>query len=88
MQWLPLARSFKALCIEHRLGIDMTVTADAARVLRMVDTENYKVTPALPVQLLASGVISDLAVLTALMPAPPMDLSAAKSYGMDEMTAN
>jgi uncharacterized protein (DUF927 family) len=87
-QWIPLARTFKALCVEHRLGIDVTVTADAARVLRMVDTENHKVSPALPVQLLASGVISDLSVLTALLPAPPMDLSAAKSYGMDEMTAN
>lgn len=87
-QWVPFARAFKALCVEHRLGIDMTVTADAARVLRMVDTENHKVSPALPVQLLASGVISDLSVLTALLPAPPMDLSAAKSYGMDDMTAN
>ena len=87
-QWVPLARTFKALCVEHRLGIDMTVTSDAARILRMTDTENHKVTPALPVQLLASGVISDLSVLTALLPAPPMDLSAAKSYGMDDMTAN
>lgn len=86
-EWVPLARSFKALCVEHRLGIDMTVTADAARILRMIDTENHKVSPALPVQLISEGVISSLSTITALLPAPPMDLSAAKSYGMDAMTA-
>lgn len=86
--WRPLARRFKALCVQHKLGIDLTVTADAARVLRMVDTENHKVVPPLPVQLMVEGVISHLDELEALLPAgsDSMDWEAARANGVDEMT--
>ena len=86
--WKPLARRFKALCVQHKLGIDLTVTADAARILRMVDTENHKVVPPLPVQLMTEGVISHVEDLRALLPSAPdeMDWEAARGDGLDDMT--
>ena len=55
--WKPLAENFKRLCKQERLAIDMTVTADAARVLRVPGTTNFKkkyATPR-PVRLMAEG---------------------------------
>ncbi len=55
--WKPIAESFKRLCRQEGLNIDMTVTADAARVLRIPGTFNYKakyVTPR-PVELRCAG---------------------------------
>jgi len=55
--WKPVAENFKRLCKQEGLRIDMTVTADAARVLRIPGTFNNKAkygTPR-PVQLLLQG---------------------------------
>ena len=55
--WKPVAENFKRLCRQEKLVIDMTVTADAARVLRIPGTTNFKKkydTPR-PVRLLAEG---------------------------------
>ena len=41
-EWLPIARGFKKLCMEHKLAIDPACPADAARVLRPVGTMNCK----------------------------------------------
>ncbi|WP_339936004.1 MltA domain-containing protein, partial [Undibacterium luofuense] len=38
--WYPLARRFKELCVQYDLDIDMAVTSDASRVLRIPDTVN------------------------------------------------
>ena len=43
-EWKVYAEKFKTLCLEH-INIDPKVTADAARVLRCVDSDNYKFTP-------------------------------------------
>jgi len=40
--WRPLAESFKRACTAHGLHIDYTVSADAARVLRVPETRNRK----------------------------------------------
>ena len=40
--WKPSAERFKRLCKARGLAIDMTVTADAARVLRIPGTMNFK----------------------------------------------
>lgn len=40
--WKPIAENFKRLCKQEGLRIDMTVTADAARVLRIPGTFNFK----------------------------------------------
>ena len=39
--WKPVAENFKLLCRQEGLIIDMTCTADAARVMRMPGTRNY-----------------------------------------------
>ena len=38
--WKPIAENFKSLCKQYALGIDFTVTADEARVMRMVGSTN------------------------------------------------
>lgn len=56
-RWKPLAESLKRLCKQEGMRIDMAVTADAARVLRVPDTTNFKKkyeTPR-PVRLLTEG---------------------------------
>ena len=58
--WLPVAERLKKLCAEHKLLADPAVTADAARVLRVPTTHNYKTTPPSPVEFLASDVPESL----------------------------
>jgi hypothetical protein len=55
--WKPVAENFKRLCKQEALSIDMTVTADAARVLRIPETFNNKAKYATPrpVRILAEG---------------------------------
>ena len=56
-RWKPLAEGFKRLCQQEGMAIDMTVTADSARVLRIPGTTNFKKkygTPR-PVRVLAEG---------------------------------
>jgi len=50
--WKPVADKFKALCAEHKFQIDTAVPADAARVLRILGTHNYKFDTPTPVKLL------------------------------------
>lgn len=45
--WIPVAERLKALCREHQLFADPVVTADAARILRVPSTHNYKGDPVL-----------------------------------------
>jgi hypothetical protein len=40
--WKPAAENLKRLCRQQKLNIDMTVTADTARVLRIPNTFNFK----------------------------------------------
>lgn len=40
--WKPIAENFKRLCAQENLRIDQTVTADAARVMRIPNTLNFK----------------------------------------------
>lgn len=40
--WKPVAENFKRLCKQEGLKIDFTVPADAARVLRVPGTSNFK----------------------------------------------
>jgi hypothetical protein len=91
--WLPTAKAFKALCVQHKLGIDLTVTADAARILRVPGTHNYKQEAPRPVQIatLGSGPMAfsqfrSLLPASVSTPAAPVDLSAAKAFGVDEAT--
>jgi Domain of unknown function (DUF927) len=42
LQWKPIAEHLKILAKKHDFDIDHTVTADAARILRMPGTTNWK----------------------------------------------
>lgn len=59
--WLPVAEAFKRSAKAAGFKIDMTVTADAARVLRMPGTVNWKYTPTKPVVLKQRGGVFKLA---------------------------
>jgi hypothetical protein len=63
--WKPVAENFKRLCKQEGLKIDMTVTADAARVLRWPDTLNFKAAypEPRPVRILQEGVLFDFDIL-------------------------
>lgn len=54
-EWAPVAKGFKSTCVQHGLAIDLNVPADAARILRVPNTHNYKEAPR-PVTLLSTDV--------------------------------
>lgn len=75
--WKPVAETMKRVAKQFNFPLDMTVTADASRVLRMPGTTNWKYTPPKPVRLIMRGgvfVLDDIAdTLAKLAPAaPPM----------------
>ena len=88
-KWKALAKSFKRLCAAQELRFDPVVPADAARILRMPDTLNFKADPPLPVQIMATAPASPLEVFERIFPPsePVVDLTAAKAFGMDAMTS-
>jgi hypothetical protein len=63
--WKPMAENFKKLCKQKKLNIDMTVTADSARVLRIPETFNFKEKYPEPrlVSVLAEGSVFNFKVL-------------------------
>jgi len=50
--WKPTAEAFKKFCAAYNLKADPAVTADAARILRIPETLNYKDSPPLPVNVM------------------------------------
>jgi hypothetical protein len=54
-QWGGVAESLKALCVRHDLRADPAVTADAARILRIPGTMNYKSGEGRPVEIIVEG---------------------------------
>ena len=87
-KWLPAARAFKSMCVEHGLGIDLSVTADVARILRVPGTTNYKLPDnPRPVQVAVWGEQTPFETLLGFLPTPALDLSAARAYGRDDVTA-
>ena len=83
-EWVRHAKSLKRLCAQKKLFADPAVTADAARILRIPGTHNFKNETPRPVQIIALGTPVPLAEFAEMLPAPAMDLSAAKQFGMDE----
>ena len=82
--WFLHARAFKKLCADHNLHADPAVTADRARILRVPGTYNFKSIPQRPVQIAVAGVAVSLADFIKHLPPAPIDLSAAKQFGMDD----
>jgi hypothetical protein len=69
-EWLVVAKAVKATAARLGFRIDMTVTDDAARVLRVPDSKNYKLGHTRPVTLKQEGSIFDHLLIQALMDAP------------------
>lgn len=84
--WFTHARALKKLCADRNLHADPAVTADRARILRVPGTHNFKNNQQRPVQVAMVGAPVSLGDFVKLLPAAPMDLSAAKQFGMDEAT--
>lgn len=67
--WKPIAENFKRLCKQEGLKIDMTVTADAARVLRLPGTKNFKTKykNVRDVKIMVEGTVFELVAVAALI---------------------
>lgn len=80
MEWLPVAEQLKLMCKTHGLKADAAVTADAARVLRPINTHNYKSDPPSLVGPFFEGVITtiDYDKFSGLLGGDP--LAAPKKY--------
>jgi hypothetical protein len=53
--WKPTAEALKKFCASYNLSADPAVTADAARILRVPDTLNFKDNPPKPVSVLVES---------------------------------
>lgn len=80
-EWKPVAENLKRLCKQEKLSIDMTVTADAARVLRIPDTFNFKdkYPEPRPVKLLSTGSLFDFATFSAHIISKLVDIPPVKA---------
>ena len=58
--WLPVAERLKALCNKSNFEADPSVTADAARVLRVPQTHNYKPDTPVEVTFIGSSSVSSV----------------------------
>lgn len=87
--WRNYGSRLKQTCINDKFAIDIAVPTDAARVLRMPDTKNFKSSPPSPVMLMTEVQRYDIEDVVKGLddgPAVTMDLRAAREYGLDEMT--
>jgi hypothetical protein len=84
--WKPYAEKFKQFCIDWGLAIDETVTADAARVLRVPGSRNLKGEP-LPVEIIQDAEPTAFEDLCALLGevTPEFNLGQVDK-GLDEDT--
>ena len=84
--WLRYARRLKLLCVSRQLHIDKSVTADAARILRVPGTFNFKQSEPRAVVLLKPAMAYELERLAQCLPPEPVDLTAARMFGSDTVT--
>lgn len=86
-EWLVLAQRLATACISARFHVDTTATLDAARVLRVPGTSNYKRGGNRPVRIVAEGMPADPQVLAQTFPAGDMSLAGALPASMRGMTS-
>lgn len=88
-EWKRLAEGLKALCARHGLEADPAVTADAARILRIPDTCNFK-DPAnpLPVKVLVVGKPHSVSTFINILAIDDVEIPGKKPFirQMDPMT--
>ncbi len=84
-EWLPVAGSLKAACLQDGLAIDPSVTSDAARILRVPDTRNFK--DSIPKQvkvLLETKAEVSLQEFAAKLPTEMIPVSSARTYSDED----
>ena len=95
-QWLPVAKKLKQLCTQHGFLADPNVTTDAARILRIPGTHNYKDDPPLEVAtwegpsappLVEFSELADLLGVNNLTPAPSRRAIPEGMSAMQDMLA-
>ena len=88
-EWKPVAEALKKLCVTHNLHADPVVTADAARILRVPDTFNFKnADNPHPVAIMVMGETVEFSTFKDLVGADMMAaLAAAPKRPLDEATA-
>ena len=91
-EWRPVADALKRTCAALGLPSDTSCTSDAARVLRIPQTHNYKDNPPNPVKLLQGGAVEPYtmqefsAVLGATTPVAPTVAVPATLFNMPKMS--
>lgn len=85
-RWKAVASGFKRFCIAAGFEIDTSVPADAARVLRMPGTLNFKTNPPAPVEIQTELRTFVLADIEHNFPTLAADIFDAKQFGMDDFT--
>lgn len=80
-EWLPVAERLKAACTEFGLEADPVVTADAARILRVPNTHNFKDDPARDVKVVfMKQNFVDLDVFASKLPQRSIPVTSAREY--------
>tara|TARA_R110000823_G_scaffold52350_1_gene129543 strand:+ start:2728 stop:5613 length:2886 start_codon:yes stop_codon:yes gene_type:complete len=84
-EWLPVANSLKAACLQDGLEIDASITSDAARILRVPNTHNFKGTPPKQVKiLLESKAAVSLQEFSSLLPTELTPVLSTRAYSDED----
>lgn len=84
-EWLPLAERLKAACAQEGLEIDRGVTADAARILRVPGTHNYKGAPPFPVQVFRdTGLVYSVEAIATALPEYLIPVVTVRDYSAED----
>jgi hypothetical protein len=85
-EWVPVAEQLKAACYEFGLEADPVVTADAARILRVPNTHNFKGAPPLDVKLVGKELAGYVTLedFTAKLPASVKPVLIARDYSAED----
>lgn len=88
-EWKPHAEQLKRLCTEYKFNIDYAVPADAARVLRVPETNHVKdPTNPIPCEIMyLAPVVSNAQIKELLAPSEDILDEIAKSYGKRPLDA-
>lgn len=79
--WKPTAEAFKKFCASYNLNADPAVTADAARILRVPETLNFKDNPPKPVNMLVVSQPVDFAQFKQVLGFQEDDSESGSPFG-------
>ena len=86
--WLPAAKRLKQLCVKYKFRADPACTSDAARILRVPGTLNYKTDPPGKVSVISeASVVTFSTIENAVGKVTPKTIteSAPRKIGVDEV---